>query len=151
MDAWNAGVFSVMTIMVAIIGIIAATRFIYIDRQYMLIIRQGKKDLNDYIKRPGGDGVDAPAEEFIDAMIATSDGIGYARSGRENNRKEGMRIDFASMGAILALGIIASFGVFDGLMPFILLNLLLATLFIVPVAHFAKHATGVQGKASVDS
>lgn len=139
MEAWNAGVFYTMAIMVTIIGVILATRFIYIDRHYLGLIRRQEEVLFEHMGKSSvtGKADEAMIRDHLDDILAIQKAIGYNNSKRDINRKGGLVMDFVSMAAILSLGILASFGVFDGVRPFLLLNVSLAVWFSMSVLNFA--------------
>lgn len=131
--------FSVMTILVTIIAAIIATRFIYIDRQYASLIDRQNAVAEKLEMADAG-----MAAEHLDEFKGLQKASGHAASRRDNNRKDGLILDVMAMLAILILGMLTTFGVFGDPQEFLLLNVLLAVWFSIPLVNFMRHVFYIQ-------
>lgn len=143
MVEWALGIFTKMGVMATIIGIIVATRFLYVDTHYSEIINQYKIKIQELEqKRREQESFDDDDETFKVFISDLYQEVGLYKSKRENNKREGLTIDFISLGFILVLGLLASVGFFAGNVT--LLALSLGALFLMPLIHFLRHATTIQ-------
>lgn len=151
MIEWGFGVFSIMAIMVTILGIVIAARYLYIDRQYTSLQRRQESVLSTYLKesQEAAEGIGPTVREFLDDILIVQESIGRIKARINNNRNEGIMLDFLAMGVILAAGIFASFGVFDQFVPFVLLNVILIMWLAISLSHSVTHLRGVHKLAIV--
>ncbi len=137
MEPWNLGIFTIMAVMVTVIGILLASRFVYLDNRYSNIIRTNEmkiQELNDERDKPDSDN-----EKIITEQLRVSFSVGEYISKRADNRGIGIWVDIFSLLGIIILGIITTFGVFDDSIRFTLLVTFSMLLFLVPLVNFLRH------------
>ncbi len=147
MEPWNAGIFSIMGMMVTIIGIVIATRFLYIDSHYSKMIAEQEKFVEkteSIMSEPEKDTGDADSETTRAYLSSFQRAIGFYRTKQNNNKKEGVIIDFLALFSIVILGLAAVQGFFRD--DFLLLVFTLMILFSMPLFHFMTHIRTVTQK-----
>lgn len=153
MDPWNLGIFSIMSVMVTVIGIILATRFVYLDNRYNSIIKNFELDVQDIEEQrekqgeKQGDDTTNP-DLFLNQFIIKIK-IGEYTSKRADNREHGIWIDLFCLFMIIILGIVSTFGFFASQPIFTFLVFVLVLLFSAPIAHFILHARTVNKMKSI--
>lgn len=131
--------------MATVIGIILATRFLYLDNQYKEIIKQGELDaqtIQEQIEDQTNQDPSSDSNSFTDLSLARDSiqqQIGEYRASRTNIREYGIFIDIFCLFTIIALGIVSTFGVFATGPNFISLVFVLSFLFVIPTSHFLLH------------
>lgn len=144
---WSLGVFTVMTIIVAIIGVISGVRLIHIDKQYETIINKYELESNRLEAMLMDSKKDDKEIDISSSSItAYQRGIGQYNAKRDNNKKQGLTYDFFCIATVLILGIITTFGVFEKELLF--LNGLLAMTLIMPSINFIIHMNTINENKS---
>lgn len=148
MEEWRTGIFTIMAMLGTFIGIILATRFIYVDGRYSQLIRlYQKRAESGMASRDEGTGASGGPDPY-GGMPSAGREIGRLRYRQNNNRTEGIIIDFASLSSVLILGLAALYGVFSHGAAFALLTALLIALLAMPMAHFLTHVATLQRGAA---
>ncbi len=140
MEGWNLGIFSMFPVMVTMIGVVLAARFVYLDNRYSEIIkgyeiRVGEIGTDmDRHKDKGGQDENSRYPHIYDVeMELARSSIGeYIAKQKENRR--GMWLDLFGMLFIIVMGLITVFGVFES--DLVLLVLFVSLVFAAPIIHF---------------
>ena len=116
------GIFIMMSSIITIIGIVVAARFVYIDHQYGLLIKECQDKSNQLDKE-----IAKNPEDFrlFEIKIGHDFAIKEYKIHRHNNRTRGLFIDVFVLGFILIIGMIATHDLID------LLSITIILLFII--------------------
>lgn len=131
--AWEFGIFTVMSVMVIVLGIVITSRFMYIDSRYNNIIRDFETQLSEINDETGSED----REMTFSRRISLHMKITEYKTHRNENRNIGIKIDLFSIGMILLLAFLAVFSVFED--SLLVLSVLLSVLFMMPLAYLVRH------------
>ena len=144
----NSGVFTMMSSIVTVIGIIIATRYIYINKRYGKLIsyyqglaREAELKVVESVEESKANDMNIAFHDLLQFHSS----IAKYKSKQDDNRTTGVMLDFIVLVAIIVLGTTTALEVivFDfGIMNILLLTFLL-TLFTLPMIHFLKHVKEV--------
>ena len=171
MDPWNLGIFTIMSIMVTIIGIVLVLRFAYVDNRYNDIIKNNELEIQQLNEKKDEleiqqlnekkdeleiqqlnekkDELDSENPNIILKQLIISLTIGEYKTKRTDNRGIGAGIDLFCLFAIMILGIFATFGFFANSESFTLLVVLLMMLFSAPLLNFILQVNHVNKYKSI--
>ena len=133
---WTGGVFSIITAMITVIGIIMATRVIFIDVQYSQIIKEFKlikEKLEKSISEK--DKADGVVSESLSVLLEIIESRSYYKNKRDNNKALGLFIDVFVLTGILIIGVLSTHGLF----ALIVINILVLFLFSFSITDFIRH------------
>ncbi len=147
MEQWNLGIFTIMSAMVTVIGIILASRFVYVDNRYSNIIKN--KEVEVQKLNEVRDKSESDSQEIITKQLMINLIIGEYKSKRKDNRRIGIILDLISLFAIIILGTVTTLGYFGNFYNFILLIILLIFLFSLPTLNFLFYVKHVNKYSSI--
>ncbi len=143
--SWEFGIFTMMSVMVIMLGIVITSRFMYLDNRYGNIIRKFETLLSDLNSK---DVSDSETPNIVsEERVLRHMQIAKYRTHRSENRNVGIKVDLFSTGMILILGFVTVFGVFEN--SLMILSVFLFVLFGMPLAYFIHHVRIVNRITSV--
>lgn len=149
MESWNLGIFSIMSVMATVIGIILASRFVYLDSRYNTIIKNFELNIQNIEEQKEEQRESIESSDLSVNQTIIKMKIGEYIAKRADNREHGIWIDIVCLFMIIILGLVSTFGIFASEPNFIFLASVLLFLFSAPIAHFIMHARMVNKIKSI--
>jgi Flp pilus assembly protein TadB len=137
MHDWSVGIFSVIPVMIGIVGSVLAMRLAYINEQYNKMISNSKDHLLNIEKKR-----DVNEKFYIKERKKTIQNIEHYESLKSTNKHKGLRIDIISIFIMILMMFLLIFGIAVNYIHII--SIISVTLLILSLLNFRWHLNAIK-------